>query len=115
MLHPRKRSSPEPKPTSISPQSNLPSPVAGKKIVTVEWAGSIAVPETGDYLLGMRGIGMADLSIDGKRIADLVAYDEAETATGRAHLVQGQKAALTLHYRSMPNAAATATHMGKGG
>ena len=32
------------------------------------------------------------------------AYDDPEAATGRVHLVQGQKAALTLHYRSMPNA-----------
>ena len=84
-------------------QSNLPSPVVGKKIVTVN--GPVRLPcGTGDYLLGMRGVGVADLTIDGKRVANLVAYDDAEAATGRVHLVQGQKAALTVHYRSNPNA-----------
>ena len=53
-------------------RSNLPSPLAGKRIVTAEWTGSIAAPETGDYLLGMRGVGVADLSIDGRRVANLV-------------------------------------------
>ena len=83
--------------------SSLPSPLAGKKIVTAEWTGSIAAPETGDYLLGVRGVGIADLSIDGKPVANLVAYDDAEAATGRVHFVHGQKLALTVHYRSMPN------------
>ncbi len=85
-------------------RSSLPAQLAGKKIVA-EWTGSIAVPKTGDYLLGMRGIGMADLTIDGKRVANLTAYDDAEAATGRVHFVQGRKAALTVHYRSMPTAA----------
>ena len=70
----------------------------------MEWSGSIAVPETGDYLVGTRGVGIADLTIDGKRVANLVAYDDAETATGRVHFVQGQKSAISVHYRSMPNA-----------
>ena len=83
-------------------QSSLPSPLAGKKIVTAQWTGSIAVPETGDYLVGMRGVGIADLTLDGRRVADLVAYDDADAATGRVHLVKGQKATLTVHYRSMP-------------
>ena len=85
-------------------QSSLPSLLAGNKPVTVEWTGSIAVPETGDYLLGMRGVGIADLTIDGKRIANLAAYDDTEVATGRIHFVRGQTGELTVHYRSMPKA-----------
>ena len=81
-------------------EANLPSEVAGKKTVAVHWSGSITPSETGDYLLGVRGSGFARLSIDGKQVATLVAYDEAEAATGRAHLVKGQKAELSLDYGS---------------
>ena len=83
---------------------NLPSQLAGKKTVAVQWTGSITSAETGDYLVGVRGIGFASLTIDGKQVARLVAYDEVETATGRVHLVKGQRAELALHYSSMPNA-----------
>ena len=82
----------------------VPPQLVGKKTIAVHWAGSIASSESGDYLLGVRGIGFGTLMIDGKQVARLVAYDGLETATGRVHLVQGQKAKLTLHYSSMPNA-----------
>jgi beta-glucosidase len=85
-------------------EANLPSEVAGKKTVAVHWSGSINPSETGDYLLGVRGSGFARLSIDGKQVATLVAYDEAEAATGRAHLVKGQKAELSLDYGSFSGA-----------
>ena len=83
--------------------SNLPTEVAGKKTFAVHWTGSITPAETGDYLLGVRGIGFGRLSIDGKQVATLVAYDEVEAATGRVHLVKGQKTELSLHYGSRPN------------
>jgi beta-glucosidase len=85
-------------------ESNLPSEVAGKKTIAVQWTGSITSAETGDYLLGVRGTGFGRLSIDGKQVATLVAYDDVEAATGRVHLVKGQKAELSLHYGSRPNA-----------
>ncbi len=86
-------------------QSSVPSQLVGKKTIAVQWSGSIMSAETGDYLVGVRGIGFGTLTIDGKQIARLVAYDDVEVATGRVHLVQGQKAQLALHYSSMPNAA----------
>jgi beta-glucosidase len=86
------------------PESNLPTEVAGKKTIAVHWTGSITPAETGDYLLGVRGIGFGRLSIDGKQVATLAAYDEVEAATGRVHLVKGQKTELSLHYGSRPNA-----------
>jgi beta-glucosidase len=85
-------------------RNTLPSQLAGKKTIAVTWAGSIRSSETGDYLVGVRGIGFASLTIDGKQVARLVAYDEVEAATGRVHLVKGQRAELFLHYSSMPNA-----------
>jgi beta-glucosidase len=84
-------------------EKNLPGQLAGKKIIAVQWTGSITSAETGDYLVGVRGIGFGGLTIDGKQVARLVAYDEVETATGRVHLVKGQKAELAVHYSSMPN------------
>ncbi len=85
-------------------QNSLPSQLVGKKTIAVQWTGSITSAETGDYLVGVRGIGFGSLTIDGKQVARLVAYDEVEAATGRVHLVKGQKAELALHYSSMPNA-----------
>jgi beta-glucosidase len=85
-------------------QDSLPSQLVEKRTIAVQWAGSITSAETGDYLVGVRGIGFGTLTIDGKQVARLVAYDEVEAATGRVHLVKGQKAELALHYSSMPNA-----------
>jgi beta-glucosidase len=82
-------------------QGTLPAEVAGKKPVAVHWTGSITPAETGDYLVGVRGTGFARLSIDGKQVAMLVAYNEAEIATGPAHLVKGQKAEVSLNYGGM--------------
>jgi beta-glucosidase len=85
-------------------RSSLPSLLVGKKTIAAQWAGSITSAETGDYLVGVRGIGFATLTIDGQQVARLVAYDDLEAATGRVHLVGGQKAQLALRYSSMPNA-----------
>jgi beta-glucosidase len=85
-------------------QNSVPSQLVGKKTIAVQWAGSITSAETGDYLVGVRGIGFATLIVGDKQVARLVAYDDVEAATGRVHLVKGQKAELALHYSSMPNA-----------
>jgi len=82
----------------------VPSQLVGKKNVAVQWTGSITSAETGDYLVGVRGIGFGTLTIDGEHVARLVAYDDVETVTGRVHLVRGQKAQVALRYSSMPNA-----------
>jgi beta-glucosidase len=77
---------------------NVPSEVAGKKTLGVHWTGSLTSTETGDYLVGVRGKGVGRLSIDGKQVAMLFARDEADAATGRVHLIKGQKAELSLNY-----------------
>ncbi len=84
-------------------ESNLPAEVAGKKTIAVRWTGSITPSETGDYLLGVRGTGFGRVTIDGKQVATLVAYDDVETSTGSVHLVKGQKAELSVNYASRPN------------
>jgi beta-glucosidase len=77
--------------------ANLPSEMAGKKNVGVRWTGFITAPETGDYLLGVRGSGFGRLSVDGKQVA-MLGRGESEAAVGRAHLEKGVKAELNLMY-----------------
>jgi beta-glucosidase len=82
-------------------ESTLPAEAAGKKGVGVRYSGFITATETGDYLVGVHGIGFGRLSVDGKQVGMLFARDEAESATGRTHLVKGQKAELSLMYGNM--------------
>jgi beta-glucosidase len=81
--------------------ANLPSEVAGKKSVGVHWTGSIAAQESGDYLVGVRGMGFARLMIDDKQVAMMFSGTEAGAGVGRVHLEKGQKAALSVNYGSM--------------
>jgi beta-glucosidase len=82
-------------------EANLPSEAAGKKGLGVRWTGFITVPETGDYLVGVRGLGFGRLSIDDKQVAMLGARGQVDAAVGRAHLVKGEKASLSLMYGNM--------------
>jgi len=84
--------------------SNLPPEVAGKKTLGVHWTGFIAPTETGDYFVGLRGVGFGRLSIDDKQVAMLFARDRVDAATGRVHLVKGQRAQLSLNYGNMTSA-----------
>ncbi|MGO9436465.1 MAG: glycoside hydrolase family 3 C-terminal domain-containing protein [Terracidiphilus sp.] len=84
--------------------SNLPSEVAGKKSVGVRWSGFITSTETGDYLVGVRGVGFGRLSVDGRQVAMLVARDGVDAAVGRVHLEKGQKTELSLNYGSLASA-----------
>jgi beta-glucosidase len=80
--------------------SNLPSEVAGKKIVGVRWTGFLTPPDSGDYLIGLRGSGFGRLSIDSKQVATLGRTNGIEASVGRVHLEKGQKAELSLNYVS---------------
>jgi beta-glucosidase len=84
--------------------SNLPPEVAGKKTLGVHWTGFIIASETGDYLVGLRGVGFGRLLIDEKQVAMLLAHDGVDSATGRVHLIKGQRAALSLNYGSTTGA-----------
>jgi beta-glucosidase len=81
--------------------SNLPAEVAGKKSIGVHWTGFITSPETGDFLVGVRGVGFARLTIDDKQVAMMFSGAEAGAGVGRVHLEKGQKAALSIMYGSM--------------
>jgi beta-glucosidase len=81
--------------------SDLPSQVAGKKTLGVHWTGFLTPIETGDYLVGLRGLGFGRLSIDDKQVAMLLAREGVDSATGRVHLEKGRKVAISIVYGSM--------------
>jgi beta-glucosidase len=86
---------------------DLPPEVAGKKSIGVHWTGSVTVPDSGNYLLGVRGQGFGRLSIDDKQVAMLVSRGEVDASVGRIHLEKGQKAALSLNFGTMGNSGGT--------
>ena len=81
--------------------SNLPPEVAGKKSIGVHWTGFITSTETGDYLIGVRGMGFARFMVDDKQVAMMWSGAEIGAGVGRVHLEKGQKAALSINYGSM--------------
>ena len=88
--------------------SNLPSELAGRKSFGAQWTGFITAPESGDYLVGVRGRGFARLSVDGKQTAMMFGGAEVNSSTGRVHLEKGRKVELSIQYGNMnggkPNA-----------
>jgi len=79
-------------------ESNSPAEVAGKKSIGVRWTGFITSPDSGDYLVGVRGAGFARLTIDGKQVAMMFRTEGTEARVGRVHLEKGKKAALAVIY-----------------
>jgi len=76
---------------------NLPPEIAGKKSMGVHWTGFVTAPDSGDYLMGIRGRGFGRLSIDDKQVAMMFSGAEIGAGVGRVHLEKGQKAALSLN------------------
>ena len=79
---------------------NLPPEVAGKTTIGVHWTGFVTAPDSGDYLVGVRGMGFGRLTIDDKQVAMLFSREELGAGVGRVHLEKGQKAALSINYSS---------------
>jgi beta-glucosidase len=79
---------------------NLPAEAAGKKSIGVRWMGVLTPPDSGDYLIGMRADGFANVMVDGKTVAQEDGTYGVEAEVGRVHLDKGQKAALTVNYRN---------------
>ncbi|HME58332.1 MAG TPA: glycoside hydrolase family 3 C-terminal domain-containing protein [Terracidiphilus sp.] len=86
---------------------NLPPEVAGKKALGVHWTGFLTPPESGDYLVGIRGRGFGRVSIEDKQVAMLFRSEGVDASVGRVHLEKGQKAALSINY-SISNSKAQA-------
>jgi len=80
--------------------ADLPKEVAGRKTFGVQWSGFLTPTESGDFLLGVRALGFARVSVDGKQVAMSFGGREAVPVMGRVHLVKGRKAAIEIVYRS---------------
>jgi len=78
--------------------SNLPTEAAGKKSVSVHWTGFLTAPDSGDYLIGVRGQGFARVTVNDKQVAMLFSREANQAKLGRVHLEKGQKAALSVTY-----------------
>ncbi len=78
--------------------SNLPAEAAGKKSVSVHWTGFLTAPDSGDYLVGVRGQGFARVTVNDKQVAMLFSREANQAKLGRVHLEKGQKAALNVVY-----------------
>ena len=76
---------------------NLPPEFAGKKSMGVHWTGFVTAPDSGDYLMGIRGRGFGRLSIDDKQVVMMFSGAEIGAGVGRVHLEKGQKAALSVN------------------
>jgi len=77
---------------------NLPAEVTGKKAISVHWTGFLTSPDSGEYLVGVRGRGFGRVSIDDKQVAMLFRSEGVDASVGRVHLEKGQKAALSINY-----------------
>jgi beta-glucosidase len=82
-------------------ESNLPAEAVGKKSLGVQWTGFLTPPDSGDYLVGMRADGFANVMVDGKTVAEEWETHGVEAQVGRLHLDKGQKVALTVNYANM--------------
>jgi beta-glucosidase len=76
----------------------LPAEAAGKKSVSVHWTGFLTAPDSGDYLVGVRGQGFARVTVNDKQVAMLFSREANQAKLGRVHLEKGQKAALSVTY-----------------
>jgi len=82
-------------------KTNLPSEAASKKMIGVEWTGFLTPPETGDYLLGIRGDGFVSVKVEGKEIAQEYKTHGVEAKLGRVHMEKGQKLAFSVQYGNL--------------
>ena len=81
--------------------SSLPPEAAGKNSIGVQWTGFLTPPDSGDFLIGMRAEGFANVIVDGKTVAEEWETQGVEAQVGRVHLDKGQKVALTINYANM--------------
>ena len=94
---------PPPVATRVEPNvdlsaDNLPPQVSGEKSISAQWTGFLTAPETGDYYIGIRGDGFAQVMVDGKPVARLFRTHGVEAKTGRVHFEKGHKYTLSVMY-----------------
>ena len=76
-------------------ESDLPSTVPGDSAFTVEWTGYIDPPKSGDYLLGVKADGFAQVSVGDEQVVRM--YIEASNMSP-VHLEKGHPVKLDVVY-----------------
>ncbi|MHB8812741.1 MAG: glycoside hydrolase family 3 C-terminal domain-containing protein [Steroidobacteraceae bacterium] len=75
--------------------SSLPAAVHGKSQFTVEWTGYLDPPKSGDYLLGIKANGFAQVTLGDEPVVRM--YTQASNM-GRVHLEKGHPMKLDVVY-----------------
>ncbi|MEJ2146620.1 MAG: glycoside hydrolase family 3 C-terminal domain-containing protein [Acidobacteriota bacterium] len=94
---------PKPLASRIEPNVNLseadlPAEAAGKRAISVQWTGFLTPPDSGEYLVGIRGAGFAGVTVGGNPVARLFSRSGVGAKVGRVHLTKGEKVALNVTY-----------------
>ncbi|HEY1800501.1 MAG TPA: glycoside hydrolase family 3 C-terminal domain-containing protein [Terriglobales bacterium] len=75
--------------------ANVPKEVKGSKTISVQWSGFLNASSTGDYILGIKADGFAQVSVDDKPVTMGWGND---THLGQVHLEKGHPAKLDVSY-----------------
>jgi beta-glucosidase len=79
-------------------ENNIPDQAKASAALAVHWTGFLTAPATGDYLLGVKANGFAQVSLDGKQVTR--AFGNA-TNLGHVHLESGRRVPLDVTYGQM--------------
>jgi beta-glucosidase len=82
-------------PTVNLDETDLPPGVPDKSGFTVHWTGFLTPPQTGDYYLGIKADGFAQVTLGDEQVVRM--YTEASNM-GRVHLEKGRKVKLEVTY-----------------
>ena len=86
---------------------------SGEEIVERALDRILTAPDSGDYLIGVRGKGFARVTVNDKQVAMLFSREANQAKLGRVHLEKGKKAALKCYLRRQQRSASCAAHLGE--
>ncbi len=90
-------------PTADIAAQPLPAAVADVHPLAIHWDGSLTVPETGDYNLGIKANGFFRIRLDNQDVTSSYGGDANEAKLGRVHLEAGKPAQLHVEYTPPEN------------
>lgn len=77
---------------------NLPAELKGKKGFFAQWKGFLNPTETGDYLMGFRSNGFAQIRVNGEDLTSQYGGNGKDSKLGRIHLEAGKKVPIEVTY-----------------
>jgi beta-glucosidase len=91
-------------------ESSLPEQAKENHGLSVQWSGFLTAPETGDYLLGIKADGFANVSLGDREVVRTFSgsSNRANVRLGRVHLVKGEPTKLDVTYGQLPGRNASA-------